>query len=473
MEYRVTSLQSSLKRHDENQIRRVATAIHDYMALYGYSLIETPLVEDADLFLTKAGDQVAERLFTFERFGRTLALRPEFTASAAYKYLQRGKHDVVRWQYSGSIFDDNPHRRDDNFQKYSIGAELIGMDGPAAEAEIISLATHGLTKQGVTAWQLIIGHVGLTQHLLSQFELDARTQRFILNRRSLLNEGLHGKAMLLEELGRYLPETSNSAEGIASDNENPLGTQKMLDVLLDTSRRGSTMGGRDSDDITKRLMQKRKQMDQHSQIVAAVDFLDDWVNIQHTPESALKQIEHFVGYDSIARKMYDNLENLLDLLQAYKIPLSKVVLKPDLARTWDYYTGVVFEIYSENNVQIAGGGRYDELTRLVGGYDDTPAVGFAYYIDPLLDTLPGENPNLEIGFVLVNDDNSRLIVATWAHTLREHGFPVTVTNAIPTNTKRTLVVDEYGQLIVRQQSYSPEQIELLILTLNGILESDD
>jgi hypothetical protein len=110
---------------------------------------------------------------------------------------------------------------------------------------------------------------------------------------------------------------------------------------------------------------------------------------------------------------------------------------------------------------------------LVGGYDDTPAVGFAYYIDPLLDTLPGENPNLEIGFVLVNDDNSRLIVATWAHTLREHGFPVTVTNAIPTNTKRTLVVDEYGQLIVRQQSYSPEQIELLILTLNGILESDD
>ena len=80
------------------------------MRAYGYERIETPIIQPAELFLTKAGDQIINRLFTFERMGRQLALRPEFTALAAHTYVTRypeAPHPVVRWQFSGSIFEED------------------------------------------------------------------------------------------------------------------------------------------------------------------------------------------------------------------------------------------------------------------------------------------------------------------------------------------------------------------------------
>src|SRR3954452_6160178 len=61
----------------------VTTTLQQRMARFGYALVETPMVEHVDLFLTKSGDEAINRLFNFEMYGRQLCLRPEFTASAA------------------------------------------------------------------------------------------------------------------------------------------------------------------------------------------------------------------------------------------------------------------------------------------------------------------------------------------------------------------------------------------------------
>ena len=211
------------------------------MARYGYRLIETPIIENADLFLIKAGDQVIERLFTFERRGHMLALRPEFTAAAAHRYARRSETGVVRWQFSGPVFEDNPHDPIPAYQRHSAGAELIGLAGPAADAEIISMAAAGLAGLGIDA-RLILGHVGLTRHLLARYSLDARTQRFILERRSLLTRSQDGRAKLLELLDRYFPGDASTEPSAAAMTETD--TKHMLDVLLDTTRRGQTLQAR-------------------------------------------------------------------------------------------------------------------------------------------------------------------------------------------------------------------------------------
>src|SRR5436309_10104975 len=99
------------------------------MRLYGYELIDVPIIDSADLFLVKAGDQKINSLFTFDRQGKQLALRPEFTASAADYFAKTRSTTVARWQFAGSVFEDKPHELSSEFEQLGIGAELIGLGG--------------------------------------------------------------------------------------------------------------------------------------------------------------------------------------------------------------------------------------------------------------------------------------------------------------------------------------------------------
>ncbi|GAB4309306.1 MAG: ATP phosphoribosyltransferase regulatory subunit [Phototrophicales bacterium] len=435
------------------------------MTRYGYQLIETPIIEKADLFLTKAGDQVAERLFTFERHGHNLALRPEFTAAAAHLYTITNNKNPVRWQFSGPIFEDNPTDPTQQYQHYSSGAELIGMAGPIADAEIISMAVQGLKELEIEDWTLVIGHVGLTRHLLASFDLDPRTQHFILSHRDMLRYGSKGKINLLALLAQYIPYMERQHPEYISQNS----AEDLLEVLLNTTANASTMGGRSRDDIARRLLRKRQQGAQATQIKDALYFLQKWMNIRSTPAWAMDDIENFVGYDVDAAALYADWQTVIQLLQAYQIPLERVMIQPDLARTWDYYTGLVFEIRTEAGLQLAGGGRYDELTRLIGGVDSVPAVGFAYYVDRLLRILPKAHIEQPRTFYLLMNVSNSAIAAQWATELRKRGINIILTDQAEhtANAIISLQVDTNGNLLLGRKTYTFETIDLLVKTLNG------
>lgn len=74
------------------------------------------------------------------------------------------------------------------------------------------------------------------------------------------------------------------------------------------------------------------------------------------------------------------LKNLYEILEhARSFGVEKFTIDLGIARGLEYYTDCVFELYS-NGVQIAGGGRYDDLVELLGG-DPCPAVGVGFGID--------------------------------------------------------------------------------------------
>ena len=184
-----------------NTLRNIQNILYKHMYSFGYQTFKTPIIEPAELFLTKAGDKLIDRLFTFERRGQQLTLRPEFTASAIKHYIELATTDVVRWQFSGATFEDKSDNHSNrNYQQYSIGAELIGDQNIiTADAEIIAMAIEGILKLGLRNYQLIIGQVGLLRSLLDSFNLDRQTQRLLLNKRNLLKQP-SGKSTLLEEI---------------------------------------------------------------------------------------------------------------------------------------------------------------------------------------------------------------------------------------------------------------------------------
>ncbi len=399
-------------------VNALASRLEQFMMGYGYEKIETPIIQPAELFLTKAGDQIIHRLFTFERLGKQLALRPEFTALAAHLYNTRypaGDQPVMRWQFGGAIFEDAAG----DTQRFSIGAELIGMSGAAAEAEIIALAANGA---GLENWTLVIGHAQMMRVLLERFKLDSRTQRFLLHHLPALKANLPqtGKAFVLDELDKLLLG-KGAQEEAGAETLSELGTQQMLDVLLDATQRGTTMGGRTRHDIVRRLLQKRQRATERGQVVAALDFLEAWSAISAPPSEAFAAIERMIGAeDAEAQQVLNQWRAEITLLEAYGVPASRISIQPALARNWDYYTGIVFELWSGTH-HVGGGGRYDELTRLIGGERDVPAVGFAYYIEPLLAALPEPAPTVQTAITITASAETMPAAIRWAQKLRALG----------------------------------------------------
>jgi histidyl-tRNA synthetase len=104
-------------------------------------------------------------------------------------------------------------------------------------------------------------------------------------------------------------------------------------------------------------------------------------------------------------------------------------INPYLVRGLDYYTHTVFEITSDNlgsQDAICGGGRYDLLTKQLGG-QDTPAVGFASGIERLLmvmsaqNNLPENSAQLQV-YICTLGDNANHLATVWVQKLRTDGW---------------------------------------------------
>jgi len=133
----------------------------------GYQLIELPVFEDTDLFKRGVGestDVVSKEMYTFEdRGGRSITLRPEGTAgvmrSVIEHGLDRGQLPVKVW-YSGQFFRAERPQAGRYRQFYQVGIEAIGLDDPAIDAEVISIADAGFKALGLKQYRLEITSLG-------------------------------------------------------------------------------------------------------------------------------------------------------------------------------------------------------------------------------------------------------------------------------------------------------------------------
>lgn len=108
---------------------------------------------------------------------------------------------------------------------------------------------------------------------------------------------------------------------------------------------------------------------------------------------AIEKAEKAVTHISKAKAAVENLREILDYLKILGVEEFNVDF--GIARGLEYYTDLVFELYV-GDVQIGGGGRYDELISLLGG-EPCPAVGVGFGIDRIADALlaQGKKPKEE------------------------------------------------------------------------------
>ena len=168
----------------------------------------------------------------------------------------------------------------------------------------------------------------------------------------------------------------------------------------------------------------------------------------------LKAIE--AGTDPAVAEEKERLVGLIDAFHARG--MTNVVFDPEIVRGFDYYTGMVFEVYDtnpENPRALFGGGRYDGLVEMFGA-EPIPCVGFGMGDVTFMDFLETHGltptassaPQLYIG---TPNESDFFAAQTFAQTLREQGVRVIVHTS--TGSKHKTVGDQIHDAIRRDIPY--------------------
>ncbi len=146
---------------------QVEDAARRTFCVFNYQEIRTPLLEQTVLFARGVGEEtdiVSKEMYTFEdRDGTSLTLRPENTASVLRAYIEHRldqQPGLKKLFYIGPMFRRERPQKGRYRQFYQIGAEAIGSESPAVDAEVIELAVRILEAVGVRDFELLMNSVG-------------------------------------------------------------------------------------------------------------------------------------------------------------------------------------------------------------------------------------------------------------------------------------------------------------------------
>ena len=134
---------------------------------YNYHEIRTPILEETQLFARGVGEEtdiVTKEMYTFEdRDGSSLTLRPEATASVMRAYVEHRldqRPGVQKLYYMGPMFRRERPQKGRYRQFFQIGAEAIGSESPAVDAEVIEMVVDLFKRVGLEGFTLLLNSVG-------------------------------------------------------------------------------------------------------------------------------------------------------------------------------------------------------------------------------------------------------------------------------------------------------------------------
>src|SRR3954451_20151517 len=146
--------------HVEATARRI-------FAQFNYHEIRTPILEETSLFARGVGEEtdiVSKEMYTFEdRDGSSLTLRPENTAGVIRAYIEHRldqQPGLQKLYYIGPMFRRERPQKGRYRQFFQIGAEAIGSESPAVDAEVIEMVVEILRGVGLEGFTLLINSVG-------------------------------------------------------------------------------------------------------------------------------------------------------------------------------------------------------------------------------------------------------------------------------------------------------------------------
>ncbi len=349
--------------------REAVRKVEDVYRLHGFQALETPALERADAigaFLPDADRPTAGVFGLRDGDGDALALRYDMTAPLARYVAERRKTLALPFRrYAiGPVWRDEKPGPGRYREFWQCDADTVGAATGVADAEMCAALAAVLEGLGIgrNEYQIRIGNRLLLDGVLEAAGLGVSE--------GMPQDGADDQ-VAVKRLAAFR----------AVDKLDRLGPEG-VEALLGEGRRD------ESGDFAPGAQLAPEQI---ARVMAYVQ------SGGGSSADTLRNLADVVGASERGRRGISELEQILDLLDAFPCGASPASVDPTIVRGLAYYTGPVFEAILTFEIQdekgrrrqfgsVAGGGRYDGLVRRFGG-DAVPATGVSLGIDRLIAAL--------------------------------------------------------------------------------------
>jgi ATP phosphoribosyltransferase regulatory subunit len=361
-----------------------AVALLKCFAARGYAREEPSILQPADIFLDRSGEEIRRRTFTLtDLSGRELCLRPDLTIPICRQAVESGAKFPARICYNGLAFRHQPSEPNRPTQFFQAGAELLGLEDRAAgEVEIMTLAIEALHAAGLKDFEMKVGDLGLFGALVDALDVPPQW-------RSRLKRHFWRAGYFEALLGRLTNGAATDAQrllgslGGLTAKESRAAIEGLMDMVADAPQ-----GARTREEIVERLMEQAADAAALRLDPKIGQVITSLLGISGTAQSALGEIRALMKSAGIKLDApLAAMEARLAALTPLGIDPSRVTFAARFGRNMEYYTGFVFELWSrddEGPVQVAGGGRYDTLLEMLGADRAVTAIGCAVRTERVL-----------------------------------------------------------------------------------------
>ena len=304
------------------QFDRMVDILKQTYSLYGFTPLDTPLIEASQVLLAKGGGETEKQIYRFMKGDTDLSLRFDLTVPLA-KYVAQNYASLAfpfrRYQI-GKVYRGERAQRGRFREFYQADIDVIG-DGKldiSNEAEIPSIIYRAFTALGLKRFQIRV------------------------NNRKILN-GFYSMLGLTEKSGDIMRTV---------DKLDKIGPDKVKALLVDPE---IGLTEEQAEDILK------------------------FIAIRGTNSEVIAALQGYRGRDELFDLGLDELETVVKYLAAFGVPETHFAVDLTIARGLDYYTGTVYETTMLDHPEIGSicsGGRYDNLAEY---YTDKqlPGVGIS------------------------------------------------------------------------------------------------
>ncbi len=316
-------------------MERIMTTLRDTYSHYGFTPLDTPVIEASEVLLAKAGGETEKQIYRFTKGDSDLSLRFDLTVPLA-KYVALHYAELAfpfrRYQI-GKVYRGERPQRGRYRELYQADIDVIG-DGKldiTNDAEMPSIIYQVFTALGLKRFQIRV------------------------NNRKLLS-GFYELLGLREQAGDIM-RVVDKLEKIGPDKVNALlreelaiAPEKAKEILSFTAIRGSN-------------------------------------------QQILSSLEVYTGKSALFDRGLEELKTVTQYLAAFGVPEDHFAVDLTIARGLDYYTGTVYETAMLDHPEIGSicsGGRYDNLAEY---YTDKilPGVGISIGVTRLFYILQEQN----------------------------------------------------------------------------------
>ena len=325
----------------QQQMERMMDILRRTYSLYGFTPLDTPVIEASEVLLAKGGGETEKQIYRFQKGDADLALRFDLTVPLA-KYVALHYNDLsfpFRRYQIGKVYRGERAQRGRFREFYQADIDIIG-DGKldiTNEAEIPAIIYQTFTSLGLKRFQIRV------------------------NNRKILN-GFYAMLGLTEQSGDIMRTV---------DKLDKIGAEKVRTLLVDECG----VSAESADEILK------------------------FIAITGGNEQVLAALESYRGRNEVFDEGLDQLNTVVKYLSAFGVPAENFAVDLTIARGLDYYTGTVYETTLLDHPEIGSvcsGGRYDNLAEY---YTDRqlPGVGISIGLTRLFYVLGEQgllNPDL-------------------------------------------------------------------------------